>query len=66
MPKPDRKPKPRLEKSKVAPCLEKRKVRERLEKLRDNNSDRAVRGAALLALGLLSRLQEDGGGPDAH
>ena len=56
-PKPGSQPKPRLEKSKVAPCLERRKVRERLEKLRENDQDRAVRGAALLALDRLAQLQ---------
>jgi len=55
--KPGNPPKPRLEKSKVAACLEKRKVRERLDKLSKNDPDRAVQGAALLALDRLARLQ---------
>lgn len=55
--KQDGQPKPRLEKSKVAPCLEKLKVRERLEKLSKNDPDEEVQGAALSALARLARLQ---------
>jgi hypothetical protein len=56
-PKPGGPPKPRLEKSKVAAYLEQHKVRGRLEKLSENDADRGVRGAALLALERLARLQ---------
>jgi hypothetical protein len=55
-PTPGGQPKDRLEKSKVALFLEKCKVRERLKKLSDNDPDRAVRRAALLALDRLARL----------
>lgn len=56
-PKAGGQPRPRLELSKVAPYLEKLKVRQRLEKLSRSDPDRDVRGAALLGLDRLARLQ---------